>query len=206
MENNKKLIGIDILRVIAIIGIFLFHSSNHISFGRLNGFIKNGAVFMDLFFIITGFVIFLTNYNKDNLDINNIKNFFIRRFGSIYPAYVFVGAIFVIFYSNNLTIFQKLLITPMDLLLLQSAVPGSFGTGHHGGSWFISCLAFCYFIGPFLVELVKRINKKTIIILGIALYFICSYLPWVQYYMKYSWLYPSIFLRISHFFYRYSYL
>lgn len=64
--KNKRLIGLDYFRIICVVVIFLFHAQMHLGtdFLIFNDFIKQGAIFMTGFFMLSGFVLYLTNYKE----------------------------------------------------------------------------------------------------------------------------------------------
>lgn len=49
---------------------------------------------------------------------------------------------------------------PIEFLGLQSFFSSLFGYSHNGGTWFISCILFCYLAYPFLQEGIKAMGKK----------------------------------------------
>lgn len=163
-SSNERIISIDLLRILSMIIIFLFHSNVHISctYGIMTTFISQGAVFMDMFFMISGFSLFYTNYKKDMHSVTEIKNFWIKRIAGIYPVYMVICLIYLIFnIDTEFSLLKKIIVLPMDMLMLQSSVNGTFGTLHHGGTWFVSCLFFCYLLSPFLIEVIKQISMRT---------------------------------------------
>ncbi len=96
---EKKLYGLDHLRAFAIIFVFLFH------YGRLfahpewtNTISKFGWSGVDLFFVLSGYLIAsqlfqkITQYKEISL-----KEFFIKRFFRIIPAYLVVVAVYFCF-------------------------------------------------------------------------------------------------------------
>lgn len=96
---DKKLYGLDHLRAFAIIFVFLFH------YGRLfphpewtNTISKFGWSGVDLFFVLSGYLIAsqlfqkITQYKEISL-----KEFFIKRFFRIIPAYLVVVAVYFCF-------------------------------------------------------------------------------------------------------------
>jgi peptidoglycan/LPS O-acetylase OafA/YrhL len=86
-ENSSRLLELDVLRGIAALGVVLFHYTTRYDelFGHSSQLLfdfKHGDLGVALFFIISGFVIFMTlEKTKRSLD------FLISRFARLYPAY-----------------------------------------------------------------------------------------------------------------------
>lgn len=79
MKAKGRLLELDCLRGIAAVLVVIFHFSQ----GRPNLNIFNwGCMGVELFFMISGFVIFLTIEKT-----NNYKSFLLSRFARLYPAY-----------------------------------------------------------------------------------------------------------------------
>lgn len=72
MIKEKRLLELDSLRGIAALGVCFLHY----------GFFKYGCTGVDLFFMISGFVIYMSVSNA-----KNIKGFFVLRAIRLYPAY-----------------------------------------------------------------------------------------------------------------------
>ena len=87
MQNKTRYLELDCLRGIASIAVVLFH----FTFGYDNGlksfnanhiYFTYGRMGVQLFFLISGFVILMTLDNS-----KNIKDFVISRFSRLYPSY-----------------------------------------------------------------------------------------------------------------------
>lgn len=101
--------------------------------------------------------------------------------------------------DDSIDFLKKLMLMPMDLLLLQSTAEGSFETWHHGGTWFISCLLFCYFMTPFAIDGLKKVTGRGLRNLMVIIYFVSSYIPIVIKVMEYESVYSSNIYRGAQF-------
>ncbi len=77
---QKRIYELDALRGIAALMVVLFHYT--ITKNTEQSYFSIGCIGVDLFFIISGFVILLTIENT-----NNWKSFLVNRFSRLYPAY-----------------------------------------------------------------------------------------------------------------------
>lgn len=93
---------------------------------------------------------------------------------------------------------QTIIIAPIELLILQSFIDGSFGTLHNGGTWFISCLLLCYFLFPLFKEILTKIKKKKCLIF-LFLYFIAFLSPVAVKIYNASSIYSNPFFRFFEF-------
>ena len=84
--NQTRLQPLDALRGIAALGVVLFH----FTLGRdgYENIFRFGTTGVDLFFMISGFVIFMSLEKADSL-----RTFIINRFSRLYPAY-WMGVVF----------------------------------------------------------------------------------------------------------------
>lgn len=88
-ETNIKLtkiLSIQYLRGIAAILVVLFHSTALIG-PDWKITLRNGMVGVDVFFIMSGFIIYYITTNKSEI---NPKAFFVKRFFRIFPPFLFV--------------------------------------------------------------------------------------------------------------------
>ena len=103
MENNHRFVELDYLRGLAALSVMFFHYT----YGYDNGlhlisankfYLRFGNLGVQLFFIISGFVIFMTlERTKSSVD------FVISRFSRLFPAYwmaMFLSIIFVVTVSS----------------------------------------------------------------------------------------------------------
>lgn len=158
--KKEKLYGIEAFRVLSILIIFLFHCNIHIgcTFGILTPFISQGAIFMDAFFLISGFVIHY-NYFDRLKNIDEVFAFYKKRLLSLYPLYLIVITLYTIFYIDNLSVFKHILIAPIELFLLQAHFSSLFFVLHNDGTWFLSCIFFCYLLFPLLLFISNRLKN-----------------------------------------------
>lgn len=70
------------------------------------GFIRNGYIFVDLFFVLSGFVIAASYLNRLNTG-TQLKSFFIRRFGRLFPLLIFSTLVFVLI-QNGIVLAKRL--------------------------------------------------------------------------------------------------
>lgn len=83
---------------------FMFESHNYLTFSFF-GFVSRGYIAVDLFFILSAFVLFLSNKNKfeNGVSRRNYLSFMKNRFIRVYPLYFFYVIIYFIlgYISNN---------------------------------------------------------------------------------------------------------
>lgn len=88
--------GIDILRFIAALGVVIHHISYGLAQNQkittpfLSHHLNSGAFFLNLFFVISGFLISMILFKELDSGKFTIKNFYIRRMLRIWPLYFFV--------------------------------------------------------------------------------------------------------------------
>ena len=198
--NNKRLIGLDILRILSAFIVYLFHSNMHIKcdYRDFNSFISMGAIFMTAFFLLSGFSLFYSNQNKDLVKIEHLKTFYIKRIIGIFPLYYATAILYILLIGSENYI-TNLLLAPIEMLGFQVAFTSLFSISHNGGTWFISCLFICYIIYPFIQEVVKQISNKAKIILTIILIFILLYSPYIAVEFSLANIYSNPFFRCIEF-------
>jgi peptidoglycan/LPS O-acetylase OafA/YrhL len=156
---HTKLYGLDHLRAFAIGFVFLFHYQIPI-FGHpewLTNFAEFGWTGVDLFFVLSGFLISsqLFFQIKNGTPIS-FKEFFIKRFFRILPAFWFVLAVYFIFPSFR----EKEALPPFWKLITFTQNFGlniqDFGTFSHG--WSLCVEEHFYLLLPIVLLLLLR-NK-----------------------------------------------
>ena len=161
-KAKHRAAGLDLFRVVAAVMVLLFHCYIHHGndFGALTGFVSMGAVFMTAFFMLSGFVLFLTYRERDLLKNDALKNFYLKRTFGIFPLYLVVAVLYVVTLGQE-SVFQNLVLLPIEVLGLQSVFSTLFPVSHNGGTWFISCLLFAYLAFPLMQEIVKQMTTRT---------------------------------------------
>lgn len=84
--TSNKILSIQYLRGIAAMLVVLFHSTTLIG-PEWKAFMVNGSVGVDVFFIMSGFIIYYITSNKSELAP---KTFAIKRFLRIYPTFLII--------------------------------------------------------------------------------------------------------------------
>lgn len=196
---------LDYMRILSAFFVFLFHSNIHlgIHYGVLNPFVNTGAIFMTVFFMLSGIVLALNYGDKDLTCLSEYILFIKKRIISIYPAYIVLYVLIVVKFiltkTMNLSVVQNFVVLPVELTLFQSVFGNSFETLHNGGTWFISCIFICYLLFPFLCKIIMQMTKKQIVCLSVFLYCILTWAPIVEYFMDYSSIYANPFFRTLEF-------
>jgi peptidoglycan/LPS O-acetylase OafA/YrhL len=74
-----------------MVALYHFEPLGRLYSGHIRYFpvVSNGWIFVDFFFVLSGFVIYYT-YSQKLTDISSIINFFIRRFGRVWPLHAAV--------------------------------------------------------------------------------------------------------------------
>ncbi len=171
MNKSKKRQEIQILRGIAVIAVILFHLEPEI--------FKNGYLGVDVFFVISGFVIApmiieIFESEKKLLKVfNNLKLFYLKRLYRLLPAAsvtIFVSILFL----TILTPFADLQ-RSLNQALASLFFAGNFGALRYNGGgyfnthmnpfvhfWSLGVEAQIYFLIPIiLIFTVKIIGKKS---------------------------------------------
>ena len=199
--TNTRMAGLDIFRVMAVLVVLMFHTKiNHgCDFGFADGFVRMGAVFMTGFFMLSGFVLY-ANYGSENtMELPLLKRLYFKRFISIFPLYLFVSLLYMIFFgSENLR--QNIVLLPVETLGLQSHFSTLFDVSHNSGTWFISCLFFCYLLFPLLQGFTRQISNRSRLITMSICIFIVLWAPLVVHTFSTAGIYESPFFRVLEFF------
>jgi len=167
--NKSYLEQLDVFRALAALSVcavhFSYNSIFHIYFKQ--------ALFVQFFFTLSGFVIYL-NYNNQKFDISKIKNFMIKRFFRLYPLHLFFLFFFVVIEFIKFFLLKNYGLeannTPFQLNNLKNFFLHLFFLQHYadkyafnGPAWSISVEMFLYFTFSIMIFL----NKKYFLIIPI---------------------------------------
>ncbi len=162
-KNKSRIFELDILRGLAALTVALFHISldipkEYITFSP--SIFSIGSPMPSLFFIISGFVIFMTIEK-----IKDWKEFVLTRFFRLYPSFwisIFLSLIFVYFLGNGNMPSSKVLfanITMIPDFFRQPLIVGSYWTLYIEIEFYIIILiAYC-------LKLIPRINATILFLL-----------------------------------------
>lgn len=170
----KYIKGLDTLRAFAVIFVILEHWKFPLNFGpSINSFfaslIPNGTFGVDLFFVLSGFLISSILLNaRDNNDTNKlgiIKNFIIRRALRIFPIYyLIIFFLFIIKYPLlKENIYWHLSYTS-NVLFYKTQQWNNFSH-----TWSLSVEEQFYLLWPWLIVLLNKRYLKYVFIFSILI-------------------------------------
>lgn len=167
---NQRFLVLDSFRGIAAICVVIFHMHIIGSITELN-FFRGSSLFVEFFFVLSGFVLAHTYGFKDV----SFKRFIISRTFRLYPLHIFMFFIFVLLelgkliaynygfsfnnepFSNSYSLKEVL----PNLLFLQSWLPFTIPTSWNGPAWSLSVEYYMYII--FFFTLFIKSNLKYIV-------------------------------------------
>ena len=162
-RRGTRLFGLDLFRVALAFEILMFHSNGYVgcSYGKyVDLFLRAGAVTMTAFFILSGYVTQYTYGSRNFSDSQECKHFYLGRAINILPSYYIVAVLFCILIATE-SLQDQLLLLPTEVLSLQTIYTSLLSVTHNNGTWFISCIVFCYFVYPILAIMFKKLKSRT---------------------------------------------
>lgn len=163
-KQNFKVI--DGIRAIAILWVIIFHSwlfqlnlfletSQEVVKNKFLIWISRGDLGVDLFFVISGFLIgsILFKEYKKNSKLN-FKKFYIRRFFRLIPVYIFAMVIGVYFLKG--TVLDTWHLSWANLLYINNYITGSYMPW----TWSLAIEEQFYIIIPFLIAFIFPLFKR----------------------------------------------
>ncbi|WP_179337760.1 acyltransferase family protein [Winogradskyella ludwigii] len=191
--TTKRFYTLDAFRGLAALLVFLYHAPN-LSILTKNSFIKGSGVFVDLFFVLSGFVIY-HNYKNKLYNFNMSKSFILKRFNRLLPLHIYTLLVLLLlevikylaqdyitfstipFESNTIASFWP-------QLFLVNSTPLFCGFNWNGQNWSISAELITYLL--FIITSLVWLKKKKLTFL-ISIVIIClGYLFFVLKYHTYN--------------------
>lgn len=176
MENNQRFHEIDLLRFFAAFSVMLYHYSfyhnlndlDHFQFQKISEITKYGYLGVDLFFIISGFVIFFS------AQAANPINFVVSRIVRLFPAYWFCLSLTliatIIFHVSNLGIREILI----NLTMLQ----GFLNVPNIDSSYWTLGVEICFYTLIFiLISLNHLKNARYFFVIWLVLTLVLKLYP-----------------------------
>jgi peptidoglycan/LPS O-acetylase OafA/YrhL len=163
MEINRKTNNFDMLRLLFAFIVVVVHLSTLSHIELLSGvqIYLNSRVAVDSFFVISGFLIFMSYESS-----KSIVSYASKRLRRIFPGYIAVilfCSIFLYFSSSkseflnyfNLEFFKYIFFNILTLNFLQPTLPGVFENNQlqavNGALWTIKIEVMFYITVPFIV-------------------------------------------------------
>ena len=174
----NRLIVLDFYRGLAAFLVMMYHFQESFNTEVLNNFIiRNGHVFTDYFFILSGFVIHYSYSSK-----NNPRKFLLKRFNRVYPLLFSITSVYFLYrILGNIIVAERDFSVTKDIaiqflysisLLNSTPVLGNL-SGSIGPSWSISGEVIAYLLYALCMYFNSR--KKFIIII-VCILLSCLYL------------------------------
>ncbi len=162
-KRINKIVGLDSLRSIAIIGIFLYH----IDTGNFPG----GFIGVNIFFVIAGFLITINTINRDQNNKFSIVEFYKKRFIRIYASFLIyvILAVFILWLFIPVVIlghYDEILSIIFGYNNWWQAIKSASYFDRVGSSspfthmWYLGVILQFYLIWPFLYKIMSYIYRK----------------------------------------------
>ncbi|MFJ5469396.1 acyltransferase family protein [Pectobacterium carotovorum] len=151
---KKEIISLTSIRGVFAIYVVLYHMASH-----WNQFFRNGYLSVDLFFILSGFIMSYVYHDVFSAEIKkeSAVRFYISRISRIYPLYIAL-TFFLICTSILLEEFSW-----FDAIANIIFIQVFFGNAMIGPSWSLSAEIIAYAFFPILFKLVKNNKIKSLI-------------------------------------------
>ncbi len=205
---NKRVDGLNFIRIIGMTMILFFHArlmyGFHMGIGWVDELISIGAVFVTVFFMLSGFGLRKSNGDLSVRDFSGVLKYYKKRIMSIYPLFFLLSVVALVFQFRVMDSWGETLVRlPIQFSMLHIL----FGKEMHwflfnDNCWYISALFVLYLLFPFLNELVNKLSVWMKIFLCVVLWIVsagiyfylvyCTELVFLDYY-------PNPFLRIPEF-------
>jgi peptidoglycan/LPS O-acetylase OafA/YrhL len=187
MKTIQRFFVLDAFRGIAAILVFLYHLPN-LSILTKNIFISHSGIFVDLFFVLSGFVIF-HNYQHKITGLMSSFGFLKKRFKRLVPLHIYTLLVMVILESVKYALYEYLPFSqaPFDVntistlwpqLFLLNSTPLFMGFNWNMQNWSISAemIAYVLFVLVSILWYIKHLNKSFISIIVIMFGYMFFYI------------------------------
>ena len=179
MNNFKYIEGIDGLRAFAVVIVVLFH--------YFPGRLASGFIGVDVFFVISGFLVTIIGMDKKNRGSLTINSFMNRRFRRLMPAYLVVVFITLLvswlftYPSQVQNIAKDVLFANIGLLNISYMVDDSYFSGSKYYRpmlmlWSIAVEVQFYFLWCICLKYTKT-SRLLLLAIGICSFGYCVWYP-----------------------------
>ena len=165
----KRIDSIGFLRFFAAFIVIMFHYGGRTQLAKAaSPLLTAGPQILSFFFVLTGFVLMVAYYHKEN---RRISDFYIARFARIAPVYwIALGMILYWTYSATSTM-NGWKAALLNVTFFQTWFPPYPLSLNYPG-WALSVQVFFYLIFPFILWTIKKsnISWKNLVILAVLFY------------------------------------
>lgn len=165
MKKTNQLNGLNVLRLIAFLDVFLCHV-----------LWAGGAYGVSLFFMMSGFLAVFHHLQDEDSDkpiVLQCITSLVKHVRKIYPIYLFMDLVIIFraVQSNplNFEFCRKIVrLFTLHALMLQSWFPmEGISLSLNGIGWYVSAIAFSWFMTPVILKLLRRIEGRYTHLAGI---------------------------------------
>ena len=165
-QEIKSLTGIRGLAALYVIVFHWYAEISHFHLTTLNSYFKkflgHGYIAVDLFFVLSGFVLCLSSYKLfQQFNFMNYQAFMYKRLVRIFPLYICITLLFYFMFNDKLS---KLLVN----LTLFQGLSFKYNNSIIPPGWSLTNEWIIYFLFPFLFYFVLKMVKKPWILILIA--------------------------------------
>lgn len=169
-REQTRFVVLDFYRFVAALGVFIFHLKN-IDQGISPAWNGSYGLFVDMFFILSGFVISYS-YPSASPGARSYFRFLVRRIARIYPLHLLTLLAFVALAWMGIsgpTSHASVIDFAHNVFLVQA-----WGVTDHlsfnSPSWSISAELFCYLLFPLLMLLASYVSPPVLALIVAASY------------------------------------
>ncbi|WML38710.1 acyltransferase [Neobacillus sp. OS1-2] len=156
----KKLNNLQLIRGIAAVYVLLFHTSgllqSYLNYDYAYGIFKFGDAGVDMFFVLSGFVIYYV-HNKDIGAPEKVKSFFKKRIIRVYPIYWVVLICLVPVYFIIPTFGSDSVLNPLNLVKSFVLIPQPEENLPLNVAWSLSYEILFYCMFGLLIALKRKL-------------------------------------------------
>ncbi len=167
----KRIKSLDFLRFFAALIVIMFHYGENTQLAQsASPLITAGPQILSIFFVLTGFVLMVAYFHKENI---SISNFYMTRFARIAPVYWIALALIIHWTYSATSTMNGWRAALLNVTFLQAWFP-PYPLSLNYPSWALSVEVFFYLIFPFILWAIKKsnISWKNLAILALLIYFI----------------------------------
>ena len=195
---KARVVELDFIRAVAMLMVVLLHvSAAYVAYSPVNskvfylGLVLNqwSRICLPLFVFVSGFGLFYRYGEKSQL---NLKDFYLRRFYTVFMPYLVWSFIYMILRDIFNPSFNFIGLSFKEALL--SYVNWTFRENIHTPIWFVMMIVQIYAVFPFLINPIAGIRKPIKAIVYNLIFFL-ALIIYFRYFMTMSGIYIIDFLQ-----------